>query len=126
MSSTPSSTPLLNELKNLCGSEKIYDCFIFLNIQEIATNEVSMINAASMRDDMRMQVNQRIERLIEVNRCETDEELAAQDVFDALHEVQLIESRLVESLAGVVADFQRLITLKKETIQTLEKYEQED
>ena len=126
MSSTPSSTPLLNELKQLCGSEKIYDCFIFLNIQEIATNEVSMINAASMRDDMRMQVNQRTERLIEVNRCETDEELAAQDVFDALHEVQLIESRLVESLAGVVADFQRLITLKKETIQTLEKYEQED
>ena len=84
-----------------------------------------MINVASMRDDMRMQVNQRTERLIELNRCETDEELAAQDVFDALHEVQLIESRLVESLAGVVADFQRLITLKKETIQTLEKYEQD-
>ena len=122
-----SSTPLLNELKQLSGSEKIHDCFIFLNIQELATNEVSMINAAAMRDDMRMQVNQRTERLIELNSLpgDEDEEMATQDVFDSLHEVQLIERRLVESLAGVVADFQRLIALKKETIQTLEKYEEE-
>lgn len=122
-----SSTPLLNELKQLCGSEKIHDCFIFLNIQEVATNELSMINAAAMRDDLRMQVDQRTERLIEVNtlHSDVDQEMATQDVFDALHEVQLIERRLVESLAGVVADFQRLIALKKETIETLEKYEEE-
>ena len=120
-----SNTPYLKELKELCGSEKIHDCFIFLNIQEIATNEVNMINAAAMRDDMRMQVEQRTERLIEVSRLNTDEEMAVEDVFDSMHEVQLIERRLVESLAGVVADFQRLITLKKETIQTLEKYEEE-
>ena len=122
-----SSTPLLNELKQLCGSEKIHECFIFQNIQEVATNEVSMINVAAMRDDMRMQVNQRTERLIELNSLHgaEDEEMATQDVFDSLHEVQLIERRLVESLAGVVADFQRLIALKKETIQTLEKYEED-
>ena len=121
-----SATPLLNELKELCGSEKIHDCFIFLNIQEIATNEVNMINAAAMRDDMRMQVDKRTERLIEVHRLNTDEEMAAEDVYDSMHEVQLIERRLVESLAGVVADFQRLIALKKETIRILEKYEEDD
>ena len=122
-----SSTPLLNELKQLCGSEKIHECFIFQNIQEVATNEVSRMNVAAMRDDMRMQVNQRTERLIELNSNlpDEDQEMATQDVFDSLHEVQLIERRLVESLAGVVADFQRLIALKKETIQTLEKYEED-
>ena len=120
-----SATPYFNEQKELCGSEKIHDCFIFLNIQEIATNEVNMINAAAIRDDMRMQVDKRTDRLIEVSRLNTDEEMAIEDVYDSMHEVQLIERRLVESLAGVVADFQRLIALKKETIQILEKYEEE-
>ena len=34
--------------------------------------------------------------------------------------------RLVESLASVVADFQRLIAVKKETIEKLEEYDDED
>ena len=121
--SNSTNMPYLKDLKELCGSEKIHECFIFLNINEIAANEVNMINAATMRDDMRAQVNLRTERLIEVSRLNSYEEMAVEDVFDAMHEVQLIERRLVESLAGVVGDFQRLITLKKETIQALEKYE---
>lgn len=84
-----------------------------------------MRNVAAVRDDMRMQVDKRTERMMEVFRLNTDEEMAAEDVYDSMHEVQLIERRLVESLASVVADFQRLISLKKETIEILEKYEQE-
>ena len=84
-----------------------------------------MRNVAAVRDDMRMQVDKRTERMMEVFRLNTDEEMAAEDVYDSMHEVQLIERRLVESLASVVADFQRLISLKKETIELLEKYEQE-
>ena len=120
-----SETPFLDELKQLSGSEKIHDCFIFLNIQEIPTNEINMRNVAAIRDDMRMQVDQRTERMMEVSRLYTDEEMATEDVYDSMHEVQLIERRLVESLASVVADFQRLISLKKETIEILEKYEHE-
>ena len=94
-----SDKPYLKELKDICGSDKLHDCFIFLNIQEIPINEVFRLN--------------------------TDEEMAAEDVYDSIHEVQLIERRLVESLASVVADFQRLIALKKETIEILEKYDEE-
>jgi hypothetical protein len=120
-----SATPYLNELKDLCGSEKLHDCFIFLNIQEIPTNEINMRNVAAVRDDMRMQVDKRTERMMEVFHLNTDEQMAAEDVYDSMHEVQLIERRLVESLASVVADFQRQIALKKETIELLEKYDEE-
>ena len=54
-----SATPYLKELKDLCGSEKLHDCFIFLNINEIPTNEVNKRNVAAIRDDMRMQVDTR-------------------------------------------------------------------
>ena len=47
----------LNELKDLCGSDKLHECFIFLNIQEIPINEVHMRNVAAVRDDMRMNVD---------------------------------------------------------------------
>ena len=84
-----------------------------------------MRNVVAVRDDMRMNVDKRTERMMEVFSLNTDEELAAEDVYDSMHEVQLIERRLVESLASVVADFQRLIALKKETIELLEKYDEE-
>jgi hypothetical protein len=120
-----SDKPYLKELTDLCGSDKLHDCFIFLNIQEIPINEVNMRNVAAVRDDMRINVDKRIERMSEVFQLDTDEEQAAEDVYDSLHEVQIIERRLVESLASVVADFQRLIALKKETIELLEKYDED-
>ncbi|PWA87609.1 hypothetical protein CTI12_AA127430 [Artemisia annua] len=120
-----SDKPYLKELQDICGSEKLHDCFKFLMIQEIPINEENMRNVAAVRDDMRMNVEKRSDRQDEVFDLYFDEVEAAGDVFDALHEVQIIEKRLVESLASVVADFQRLIALKNETIEKLEEYDED-
>ena len=120
-----SEKPCLKELSDMCGSEKLHECFKFLNIQEIIFNEVNMRNVACVRDDMRMNVDKRNDRMSEVSELNFDDEQAADCVFHSLHEVQLIERRLVESLASVVADFQRLISLKKKIIKKLEKYDED-
>ena len=121
-----SDKPCLKELQDICGSNKLHDCFKFLMIQEIPINEENMRNVAAVRDDIRMNVEKRDERRDEVfDLLCYDEVEAAGDVLDSLHDIQVIEKRLVESLASVVADFQRLIALKKETIEKMEKYDED-
>ena len=120
-----SDKPCLKELQDICGSDKLHDCFKFLMIQEIPINEENMRNVAAVRDDVRMNVEKRSERADEVFDLYFNQVEAAGDVFDSLNDVQIIEKRLVESLASVVADFQRLIALKKETIEKMEKYDED-
>ena len=80
-----------------------------------------------MRDDIRMNVEKRTERQDEVFALHLyDEVESAGEVLDHLQDIQVIEKRLVESLASVVADFQRLIALKKETIESLEEYDDDE
>ena len=111
----------------MCGSEKLHDCFKFLMIQEIPLNEENMRKVAAVRDDIRMNVEKRTERQGEVfDLLCYDEVESAGEVLDSLHDIQVIEKRLVESLASVVADFQRLIALKKEAIESLEEYDDDE
>ena len=100
-----SDKPYLKELQDMCGSEKLHDCFKFLMIQEIPINEENMRNVAAVRDDIRMNVEKRSERREEVFDLCFDQVEAAGDVLDSLHDIQVIEKHLVESLASVVADF---------------------
>lgn len=122
-----SDKPCLKELQDMCGSEKLHDCFKFLMIQEIPLNEENMRKVAAVRDDIRMNVEKRTERQDEVfDLLCYDEVESAGEVLDHLQGIQVIEKRLVESLASVVADFQRLIALKKETIESLEEYDDDE
>ena len=122
-----SDKPYLKELQDMCGSEKLHDCFKFLMIQEIPINEENMRNVVTVRDDIRMNVEKRNERRDEVfDLLCFDEVEATGDVLDSLHDIQVIEKRLVESLASVVADFQRLIAVKNETIEKLEEYDDDE
>ena len=118
------ATPNLDELKVLCGSDQIHKCLKFLFSQEIPLNEVMIQCLAEKRDELRLSVEKRTDQVAEVLELNFDEEEAADDGYEALHEVQVMERRLLESLSAIVVDLRALVSKKQEAIADMDYYDQ--
>lgn len=90
-----SGSPNLDELKDMCGSDKLHKCLKFLFSQEIPLNEVMIKCLGEKLDELRISVDQRTERMAEVFDLNFDEEEAVADGYEYLHEVQVIERHLL-------------------------------
>ena len=62
------------------------------------------------------------ENAVEEN-AEMKEE-ATEDGYESLHEVQVIERRLLESLSAIVVDLRALVSKKQEAIADMDYYDQ--
>lgn len=119
-----SGSPNLDELKDMCGSDKLHKCLKFLFSQEIPLNEIMIQCLGEKRDELRISVDKRTERMAEVLELDFDEEEAADDGYESLHEVQVIERRLLESLSAIVVDLRALVSKKQEAIADMDYYDQ--
>ena len=119
-----SGSPNLDELKDLCGSDKLHKCLKFLFSQEIPLNEVMIQCLAEKRDELRINVEKRADQVDEVLTINFDEEEAAEDGYESLHEVQVMERRLLESLSAIVVDLRALVSKKEEAIADMDYYDQ--
>ena len=119
-----SGSPNLNELKDMCGFDKLHKCIKFLFSQEIPLNEIMIQCLGEKRDELRISVDKRTERMVEVLELDFDEEEAADDGYESLHEVQVIERRLLESLSAIVVDLRALVSKKQEAIADMDYYDQ--
>ena len=77
-----------------------------------------------MRNEMSINVVERTERLKKVLELNFDDEEAANDGYEALREVQVMERRLLESLKSVLVDLRALITKKEEVVAVMDTYDQ--
>lgn len=91
-----STTPYLHELKAMCGSEKLHECFKFLMCQEIPMNEAMIMWLGERRDDLRISVEKCTERMRELLELNFDEEESTDDTYESLQEIQVMERRLLE------------------------------
>ena len=117
-------TPNLDELKAMCGSEKLNKCIKFLFGQEIPINEVMIQCLAEKRDELRVNVEKRSDQVDEVLTINFDEEEAAEDGYESLHDVQVMERRLLESLSAIVVDLRALVARKQQAIEDMDFYDQ--
>lgn len=119
-----SGSPNLDELKDLCGSDKLHKCFKFIFSQEIPLNEVMIQCLGEKRDELRISVDKRTKRMAEVLDLNFDEEEAAADGYESLEEVQVMERRLLESLSAILVDLRALVSKKEEAIADMDYYDQ--
>ena len=117
-------TPNLDELKAMCGFDKLNKCIKFLFGQEIPINEVMIQCLAEKRDELRVNVEKRSDQVDEVLTINFDEEDAAEDGYESLHEVQVMERRLLESLSAIVVDLRALVARKQQAIEDMDFYDQ--
>ena len=119
-----SQTPNLDELKEMSGSDKLHKCIKFLFNQEIPLNELMIQSLGEKRDELKASVDKRTERMGDILRLDFDEEEAAEDAHDTLHEVQVIERRLLESLSAILVDLRALVARKEEAVADMDFYDQ--
>lgn len=112
-------TPHLNELKEISGSDKLHECFTFLMGQEIPENESTIMWLGQQRDLLRISIERRSERMVEVLGLDFDEEEAGDVVYERLREMQVIERSLLESVSAMLVQLRALITKKEETVEEL-------
>ena len=84
-----SGKPYLNELQDMCGSEKLHKCFKFLFCQEIPINEAMIMWLGDKRDELRINIDKRTKRMAEVFELDFDEEEAGDATYESLREVQV-------------------------------------
>lgn len=97
-----SDFPLLDELREMCESDKLNDCFKFLMAQEIPMKEASVVRLAEEGDQLRADIHMRTERMMEVYRLRFDDGDCAEAVYNSLNEMQIMEVRLLEAFARLV------------------------
>ena len=119
-----SGSPNLDEMKDLCRSDKLHKCLKFLFSQEIPLNEVMIQCLGEKRDELRISVDKRIDQVDEVLELNCDEEEAADDGYESLHEVQVMERRLLESLSAIVVDVRALVARKQQAMEDMGFYDQ--
>lgn len=116
-----SETSLLNELQDMCGSNKLHKCIKFLYSQEVPLDEAMIMWLGEQRNELRRNVDKRTERMTEVLTLKFDEEESVDDSYESLREVQVIKRHLLESFTGILVEVRALIT-KEHAIAIMEKY----
>ena len=101
-----------------------FKCLKFLYSQEIPLNEVMIQCLGEKRDELWISVDKRTERMAEVLDLNFDEEEAVDDGYEFLHEVQVMERRLLESLSAILVDIRALVSKKEEAIADMDYYDQ--
>ena len=119
-----SETPNLDELKDMCGSDKLHKCLKFLFSQEIPLNELMIQCLGKKRDELQENVDKRTKRMDDILELNVDEEEAADDGYQSLHEVQVMERRLLESLSAILVDLCALVARKEEAVADMDFYDQ--
>lgn len=117
-------SPNLDELKVMCGSDEVHKCLKFLLSQQIPLNEIMIQCLGEKRDELQISVDKRSETMDELLDHDFDKEPAANDGYESLHEVQVIERRLLASLAAILVDLRALVAKKEEAIADMDYYDQ--
>lgn len=115
--------PNLKELQEMSGSDELHKCIKFLFSQEIPMNETMLMWLGERRDELRISIDKRSARMNEIFYLNFDEEEAADDTYESLLEVQVMEVRLLESFATILKEVRALISKKEHAIATLNKYD---
>ena len=99
--------PNLEQLKELCGSDEIKDCFKFLFIQEESEIEGLIRKVTEWRDGLRGKIAKFAE-LIEEGHIFSDFDVAACDGMHCLAEAQAKNGQILQSLLIFWICFMRL------------------
>lgn len=115
--------PLMKELQDLCGSDKVHTCFKFLFSQEIPMDEAMCMWLGERRDEIRISIDKRTDRMHELFFMNHDEEVAAEYSYESLREIQIMENRLMGTFSTALVQVRELITKKQEVIEELKEYD---
>ncbi|PWA85131.1 hypothetical protein CTI12_AA151840 [Artemisia annua] len=95
------SIPNFEQLKEMCGSNDIKDCFKFLFIQEEAENQGSITKVTEWCEGLREKIAKFAE-LIEEGRTFSDFDVPAMDGMECLLEAQARNGVILQALVGLL------------------------
>lgn len=78
--------PNLKELQDMSGSDELHKCIKFMFSQEIPINEAMLMWLGERRDELRISIYKRMERMNEVFKLNFDEVEAADATYESLRE----------------------------------------
>lgn len=116
-------TPLINELKEDSGSEKLHQCFKFLFIQEHTEDEAFIMYLGERCNELQRKIDKRSERMAEVWSLNHDEEEAGGDVYECLREEQIRERMRLEAIRAMLVEIRDGLTEKKHHMSIMDFYD---
>ena len=115
-------TPLLDELKELCGSDKLHHCFKFLFGHEHTATEAFIRNIAECCNELETIIEQRTARMTEVWLLDHDDEEAAWQIYECLRLDQVRERKRLEVLTALLFEVRGGLSEKEEHIGIMEGF----
>ncbi|PWA74853.1 hypothetical protein CTI12_AA246550 [Artemisia annua] len=95
------SIPSFEQLKEMCGSDEIKECFKFLFIQEEAENQGCITKVTEWCEGVRQKIVKFAE-LIEEGRSFSDFDVPAMDGMECLLEAQARNGVVLQALVGLL------------------------
>ncbi|PWA52320.1 hypothetical protein CTI12_AA446020 [Artemisia annua] len=116
------SIPNFDQLKEMCGSQEIKDCFKFLFIQEEAENEGSITKVMEWCEGVRQKIAKFAE-LIEEGRNFSDFDVPAMDGMECLVEAQVRNGLILQALIGLFDALREAKTEKRRHVLVMEVHD---
>lgn len=98
---TVALTPNFDELKDVCGSDDLKDCFKFLFIQEDTQNEGFIREVAEWSNGLRAKMVKFVE-MIEEGQTFNQHDVAAMDGLECLNEAQRTIEEILEAVGALL------------------------
>ena len=116
-------TPLIDELKELSGSDKLHRAFKFLFAHEYTETEVFIRWLGERCHDLEVSVEKTKARLDEVFSLNQDDEIVVSDVYESLHRSLVRQRRRLEALTAVLTEVYACLTEKEEDMDLMDWYD---
>ncbi|PWA70434.1 hypothetical protein CTI12_AA288860 [Artemisia annua] len=116
------SIPNFEQLKEMCGSDEIKDCFKFLFIQEEAENEGSITKVTEWCEGLHQKIGKFAE-LIEEGRSFSYFDVPAMDGMECLMEAQARNDVILQALAGLLNALREAKPEKRRHVMVMEVHD---
>ncbi|PWA46277.1 hypothetical protein CTI12_AA514350 [Artemisia annua] len=117
------ATPLINELKEASGSDKLNKCFKFLFIQDHTEEEAFIRWVGEKCNEVKRKIDIGDQRMAEVLSLNDDEEEAAGDTYECLRQKQVRNRRRLEALRGILFKIREGLTENERHMTIMDFYD---
>ena len=117
------ATPLINELREASGSDKLNKCFKFLFIQDHTEEEAFIRWVGEKCNELQTKIDIGDQRMAEVLSLNEEEEEAAGDTYECLRQKQFRNRRRLEALRAILIEIREGLTKNKHHITIIDFYD---